>query len=39
MVRTSVGENVRDETSIILYKTLSHFVHAELAPDFCSRMC
>ena len=38
MVRTSVGENVRDETSIILYKTPSHCVHAELAPDFC-RMC
>ena len=38
MVRTSVGENVRDEPSIILYKTSSHCVHAELAPDFC-RMC
>ena len=35
IVRTSVGENVRDEPSIILYKTPSHCVHAELAPDFC----
>ena len=34
MVRTSARENVRDETSIILYKTPSHCVHAELAPDF-----
>ena len=34
MVRTSVGENVRDDPSIILYKTPSHCVHAELAPDF-----
>ena len=33
-----VGENLRDETSIILYKMSSRRIHVESAPDFC-RMC